>query len=714
MRISTALVTLVAFVCTANALLCWECENARSNRGCRLNGRLRRCQRNQRACQTEIRRDPQGIRISKRCKQARACDNNFIQNPRSSWFPSQCSNQHGSVCRCCCDFDNCNTPTVACGTRPEPTCDRPQSIVNGDVTCFGNAALPVGEQCVFGCSTGYTMVGDATITCRLSTPTTAAFDRPPPTCTLTLSDDNFCLPEMSAPAFGAMNCSETNQLGSMCTFTCESGYYVAGSPSVTCGENELWSSPPPSCQRVKCLPQIIGLTNGQTSCTDSNFDRSECSFICDPGFVLDGSPESVCADDNDGDDTGEWTQPIPQCQPFVSSIRCNPVHVSPENGAVGCSDSNMAGSVCTFECDSGYAMEGSDTSTCQDDGDGDTEGLWSSPAPVCTRVTCLPQHINPVNGVVQCNDLNNIGSTCTFSCSPGYELNGTANSDCIGGGNNGVIGVWTSPAPTCQERGQCRDVQTLQNGNVTCTNGNFVNSQCTYECNEAELYELYPANNTLTTCMSSLAWDVEPPCCSKECPPFAAMDLVLILDSSSSVTMPNWRVMKNFVRSIITTFNFGEDSARMAVFRYNRGIDRRNQVLLRDHINNRAAFLEAFDRIPYNGFGTRTGQALRYAQNVILAQRWGNRPNVKDVLLTITDGRSQDDVATVSTELRAMGVATFVIGIAPENGAGLDNEQLLAMGGSPENTMLTTSGFSGLDTTFLNRLSDLICTNRCG
>ncbi|XP_078483472.1 uncharacterized protein LOC104265569 [Ciona intestinalis] len=566
MRISTALITLVAFVCTANALLCWECENARSNRACRLNGRLRTCQRNQRACQTEIRRDPQGIRISKRCKQARACDNNFIQNPRSAWFPSQCSTQHGSVCRCCCDFDNCNTPTVACGTRPEPTCDRPQSIVNGDVSCFGNASLPVGEQCVFECLTGYTLVGDATITCRLTTPTTAAFDRPSPTCTLTLSDEVLCRPEMVAPTFGSMDCSETNQLGSMCTFTCESGYYVAGSPTVTCGDNELWSSPPPSCQRVKCLPPIMELTNGQTSCTDSNFDRSECRLL-----------------------------------------------------------------------------------------------LWHGRIKI--------QHLLFIKIIIE------------------FRLS--------------------------QKVGKCRDVQTLQNGNVTCTDGNFVRSQCTYECNEAELYELYPANNTLTTCMSSLVWDVEPPCCSKECPPFAAMDLVLILDSSSSVTMPNWRVMKDFVRSIITTFNFGDDSARMAVFRYNRGIDRRSQVLLRDHINNRTAFLEAYDKIPYNGFGTRTGQALRYAKNVILAQRWGNRPNVKDVLLTITDGRSQDDVATVSTELRAMGVATFVIGVALENGVGLDNEQLLSMGGSPENTMLTTGGFSGLDTTFLNRLSDLICTNRC-
>ncbi|XP_078494483.1 P-selectin-like [Ciona intestinalis] len=649
------------------------------------------------------------MRISKRCKQARACDNNFIQNPRSAWYPSQCSDIHGSVCRCCCDFDNCNTPSIACANRPEPTCERLPSPENGDVSCYGNASVPVGEQCFFECSTGFTMVGNPTLTCQQTSPSTAAYDLPAPACVSPQRDEIFCQPELEDPEFGSVVCSETNHPRSVCTFTCQSGRYVSGLPSATCGENGLWSSPPPTCERVKCFPPITDLTNGQVSCSDSNYDSSTCSFICEPAYVLEGSTISVCVDDNDGDDKGDWTHPIPRCKP----IRCNPTHVSPMNGAVICSNSNMVGSDCVFQCNNGFSLEGSQTSTCQDDGNGDAEGEWSTPAPFCTRITCLPQHTNPVNGVVQCSDSNNVGSMCSFQCNPGYELDGTPFSGCIYTDSTEDSGVWSSPAPTCPERGQCRDVQTLQNGNVTCTDGNFVNSRCTYECNKAESYEVFPPNHTLTTCMSDLAWDLAPPCCSKKCPPSAPMDLVLILDSSSSVKRPNWRIMKQFVRSIITTFNFGENEARMAVFRYNRQVDTRNQILFSDHINNRTTFLEAFDNIPYNGFGTFTGRALRHAKNVILANRNGNRPNVKDVILTITDGRSQDDVAAVSTQLREMGVTTFVIGIQPGNGAGLDTDQLLAMGGTQTNTILRAGGFSGLDTTFLDRLSAVICTNRC-
>uniref|UniRef100_F6VLE7 Sushi domain-containing protein n=3 Tax=Ciona intestinalis TaxID=7719 RepID=F6VLE7_CIOIN len=203
MKILTAIITLAALVCSVNALLtCWECRNARSNRECRLNGQLRRCQPNEKACQTEVRRDPHGIRISKMCKQARACDNNFVQNPRSAWYPSQCSDIHGSVCRCCCDFDNCNTPSIACASRPEPTCERLPSPENGDVSCYGNASVPVGEQCFFECSIGFTMTGNPTLTCQLTSPTTAAYDQPAPACISPQRDEILCQPELEDPEFG--------------------------------------------------------------------------------------------------------------------------------------------------------------------------------------------------------------------------------------------------------------------------------------------------------------------------------------------------------------------------------------------------------------------------------------------------------------------------------------------------------------------------------
>ena len=65
-----------------------------------------------------------------------------------------------------------------------------------------------------------------------------------------------------------------------------------------------------------------------------------------------------------------------------------------------------------YTCNNGYFLDGSDTTTCQDDDDGDNEGVWSNPPPVCVPVTCPPPHVAPANGDVECSNANNEGSIC--------------------------------------------------------------------------------------------------------------------------------------------------------------------------------------------------------------------------------------------------------------------------------------------------------------
>ena len=65
-------------------------------------------------------------------------------------------------------------------------------------------------------------------------------------------------------------------------------------------------------------------------------------YTCDPGYFLVGEPVSICVDDNDGDERGEWDNEPPRC----IAINCEPAHVDPENGNVDCSDGNTLGSRC--------------------------------------------------------------------------------------------------------------------------------------------------------------------------------------------------------------------------------------------------------------------------------------------------------------------------------------------------------------------------------
>ena len=52
-----------------------------------------------------------------------------------------------------------------------------------------------------------------------------------------------------------------------------------------------------------------------------------------------------------------------------------------------------------------------------------------------------------------------------------------------------------------------------------------------------------------------------------------------------------------------SSFTLANDAARMSVFRYNRAVDEDTQILLSDFIDDQAAFINAFDNIPYDGRG---------------------------------------------------------------------------------------------------------------
>ena len=68
---------------------------------------------------------------------------------------------------------------------------------------------------------------------------------------------------------------------------------------------------------------------------------------------------------------------------FPSVITCSPAQSNPGNGSVSCTDTNMFGSVCTYSCDTGFGLSNVSlvNTTCNDDSDDDSAGVWSSATP---------------------------------------------------------------------------------------------------------------------------------------------------------------------------------------------------------------------------------------------------------------------------------------------------------------------------------------------
>ncbi|XP_019630213.1 PREDICTED: P-selectin-like [Branchiostoma belcheri] len=176
-------------------------------------------------------------------------------------------------------------------TNPVPTCTPIQCPI---LTAPANGALSTtvtSYQTVvnFTCNTGYVLNGTTNTTCQAD----GTWDNPVPTCT----PANLCEPHpcdnnatcrllgstfecscdvglvgdgfncsvvqchvLTAPVNGALSPTGRRQYQDVVTFTCNPGYSLVGTASLTCLLNGTWSASPPTCNRKAPIPLCGALT----------------------------------------------------------------------------------------------------------------------------------------------------------------------------------------------------------------------------------------------------------------------------------------------------------------------------------------------------------------------------------------------------------------------------------------------------------------------
>jgi len=258
----------------------------------------------------------------------------------------------------------------------------------------------------------------------------------------------------------------------------------------------------------------------------------------------------------------------------------------------------------------------------------------------------------------------------------------------------------------------------IAHGTTTCSAANNVGSVCEHKCNEGLTH--YPPHKNVTECTlapdgQSAKFRPGKPCCvetarleTELCPPLPDLDVVVVVDSSSSVKIENWGPQMSFVKKVVSVFDVGVDKTRIGVFRYNKLIDSETEIKLADATNLENLLL-GIDAIPYDGSGTLTGAAINYTFTNHLSAEYGNRPDVDDFVIVITDGRSQDDVVVPSELVRGTGAMVFAVGVGLKPN-GLQTMQDIA--GDPDNAFNVVGGFAALDATVMdiqNLLKRTVC-----
>lgn len=125
----------------------------------------------------------------------------------------------------------------------------------------------------------------------------------------------------------------------------------------------------------------------------------------------------------------------------------------------------------------------------------------------------------------------------------------------------------------------------------------------------------------------------------------------------------NFEHVRRFLYSLIQSLHeVGGQRFKFALVQYN------NRPQTEFHLNSYPTTQEALAHIKamtYRGGGTRTGLGLEYLMRMHLTSASGSRAadGVVQVVVVLTDGHSQDDVAEPAQVLQMAGVEMFAVGV---------------------------------------------------
>jgi Mg-chelatase subunit ChlD len=152
----------------------------------------------------------------------------------------------------------------------------------------------------------------------------------------------------------------------------------------------------------------------------------------------------------------------------------------------------------------------------------------------------------------------------------------------------------------------------------------------------------------------------------------AKVDIVIILDSSTSVGSGNYDKMKNFCKDFLQNADLDSGNVRVGILSYS------SKVKIEFYLNSYGTFAEvadAIDKIVYRYGSTNTADSLKSMREEMFSTRNGDRDGVPDICIILTDGVSNiNSRKTIpqAVESRAAGIHIYAIGIGLRDTRELD------------------------------------------
>ena len=140
------------------------------------------------------------------------------------------------------------------------------------------------------------------------------------------------------------------------------------------------------------------------------------------------------------------------------------------------------------------------------------------------------------------------------------------------------------------------------------------------------------------------------------------MDLVFLLDASSSVGAEDFQNVLTFVKHLLQDADIDDGQARVGLLSFSTDINIHFQL---GEFRKKRDILKAVDKTPYNPGSTNTADAILAMRTEMFTKQNGDRKRVPNMAVVITDGLSNfnsDRTVTEAIKAHAEGIHVFAIG----------------------------------------------------
>uniref|UniRef100_K7E1Y4 Collagen alpha-5(VI) chain n=1 Tax=Monodelphis domestica TaxID=13616 RepID=K7E1Y4_MONDO len=168
-------------------------------------------------------------------------------------------------------------------------------------------------------------------------------------------------------------------------------------------------------------------------------------------------------------------------------------------------------------------------------------------------------------------------------------------------------------------------------------------------------------------------------CTLHECKQFQVLDIVFVLDDSSSISEHQYESLINFTKHLVEKADVGRDRVQFGALKYS---DTPEILFYLNDYQNKKSIIDKL-KFQRKGGNTYTAKALNRSHELFTEQHGSRiKRGVKQMLIVITDGKSHDylELETVGKALRAKNIIIYGVGVAEAS-----DKELLDITGSKDN-----------------------------